>query len=82
MVRLVEANLERANLTGCKIYGISAWGVKLKDAIQRDMVITSLAKPNEPVITVDNLEVAQFIYLLLYNEKIRYVIDTVTQRSF
>ena len=31
-------------------------------------------------ITVDNLEVAQFIYLLLRNEKIRQVIDTITSR--
>jgi hypothetical protein len=32
------------------------------------------------VITVDNLEVAQFIYLLLHNEKIREVIDTITSK--
>ena len=36
---------------------------------------------NEPVITVDNLEVAQFIYLLLHNEKIRGVIDTITSKA-
>lgn len=32
------------------------------------------------MITVDNLEVAQFIYLLLNNEKIRQVIDTITSK--
>src|SRR5215207_2029801 len=32
----------------------------------------------EPEITVDNIEVAQFVYLLLHNEKIRDVIDTIT----
>lgn len=26
---------------------------------------------NEPVITVDNLEIAQFIYLLIHNEATR-----------
>jgi hypothetical protein len=31
----------------------------------------------EPAVTVDDLEVAQFVYLLLHNEKIRRVIDTV-----
>jgi hypothetical protein len=35
----------------------------------------------EPEITVDNIEVAQFIYLLLHNEKIRDVIDTVTSKA-
>ena len=34
----------------------------------------------EPEITVDNLEVAQFIYLLLHNERIRHVIDTITSK--
>jgi hypothetical protein len=32
-------------------------------------------------ITVDNIEVAQFVYLLLHNEKIRDVIDTVGKKG-
>jgi hypothetical protein len=44
---------------------------------QRDLVITQL---NEPEITVDNIEVTQFIYLPLHNEKIRDVIDTITSK--
>lgn len=75
---LVEANLEGATLTGCKIYGISAWGVKLKDAKQNDLVITP---SDQSVITVDNLEVAQFIYLILHNQKIRDVINTVANKA-
>jgi len=74
---LVETNLERAILTGCKIYGISAWELKLDDAKQNDLVIT---KPDQAAITVDNLEVAQFIYLLLHNAKIRSAIDTITSK--
>ena len=34
----------------------------------------------QPTVRVDNLEVAQFIYLLLNNEKIRSVIDTITSK--
>lgn len=34
----------------------------------------------EPTITVDNLEVAQFIYLLLHSDKVRHVIDTITSK--
>ena len=36
---------------------------------------------NDPAITVDNLEVAQFIYLMLHNQKIRDVIDTITSKA-
>jgi len=39
-----------------------------------------ITPPNEPEITVDNIEVAQFIYLMLYNQKIRDVIDTITSK--
>lgn len=41
------------------------------------MVITP---EGESAIQVDNLEVAQFIYLLLNNAKIRDVIDTITSK--
>jgi hypothetical protein len=74
---LIDTNLERTNLTGCSIYGISAWDLKLEGSKQTDLIIS---RPEEPIITVDNLEVAQFIYLLLNNEKIRDVIDTITSK--
>jgi hypothetical protein len=75
---LVETNLTDADLTGCSIYGVSAWNLKLERAKQQNLVITSR---EEPQITVDNVEVAQFVYLLLHNEKIRDVIDTVTSKA-
>ena len=74
---LVQTNFEDADLTNCRIFGVSAWGLNLKGATQRDLILTP---EEEPIITVDNLEVAQFIYLLLHNEKIRDVIDTITSK--
>ncbi len=74
---LVGTNLEKANLTACRVFGISAWDVRLEGAIQSNLVITP---QGESPIQVDNLEVAQFIYLLLNNEKIRSVIDTITSK--
>jgi uncharacterized protein YjbI with pentapeptide repeats len=74
---LVETNFTNATLQGCRVYGCSAWNLTLKGVEQRDLVIS---KEGEPQITVDNLEVAQFIYLLLNNEKIRHVIDTITSK--
>lgn len=35
---------------------------------------------DEPDIAVDDIEVAQFIYLLLNNQKIRHIIDTITSK--
>jgi hypothetical protein len=67
-----------ANLTGSRIYGVSAWGVRLKGAEQQNLIIT---REDEPEIAVDNIEVAQFVYLLLRNEKIRDVIDSIGKKG-
>lgn len=75
---LVEADLTGANLTGCRVYGVSAWNVKLEESTQQSLTITP---PNEPKITVDNIEVAQYVYLMLLNARIRDVIDTVASKA-
>jgi uncharacterized protein YjbI with pentapeptide repeats len=75
---LMDTNLTGADLTGSVIHGVSAWGLKLEGAKQQNLVIQAWG---EPEITVDNIEVAQFIYLMLHNEKIRDVIDTVTSKA-
>jgi hypothetical protein len=75
---LVETNLSKANITDCHVYGISVWNAELDESKQANLIIT---RQNESLITVDNLEVAQFIYLLLNNEKLREVIDTVTAKA-
>jgi hypothetical protein len=74
---LVDVDLTGADLTGSRIYGVSAWSLKLEGTNQQNLVIT---RRGEPEITVDNIEVAQFVYLMLHNEKIRDVIDTITSK--
>lgn len=75
---LVGTRFTRSSLTNCNVYGTSVWSVELTDAAQDNLVISA---KGEPPITVDNLEVAQFIYLLLNNSKIRDVIDTVAKKA-
>jgi len=75
---LVEINCAKATLAGCRVYGISAWNINLKEADQSGLIIT---REDEPTITVDSLEVAQFIYLLLSNEKIRDVINIIGRKG-
>jgi hypothetical protein len=75
---LVETKLEHANLTGCSIYGTSVWNVQLSNATQSNLIITD---EGEPTITVDNLEIAQFIYLLLEHKKLRDVLNSVMEKG-
>jgi len=74
---LITTNLREVNLIRCTVYGTSVWNVDLEGATQDSLVITP---DNEPTITVDNLKIAQFIYLLLNNKEIRDVIDTITSK--
>jgi hypothetical protein len=64
-------------LAGSAIYGAAVWNVTLDGATQINLRITP---DNEGEITTDNLEMAQFIYLMLHNEKIREVIDSLTSK--
>jgi uncharacterized protein YjbI with pentapeptide repeats len=74
--RLMNTDLTGADLTGCRVHGVSAWRLKLDSRTkQQNLVITDM---DEPTVTVDNIEVAQFIYLMPHNEKVRDVIDTIT----
>jgi hypothetical protein len=83
--RLIDTDLTGADLTGCRVFGISAWRLKLERAKQQNLIITQksnwLNQPDEPHITVDNIEISQFIYLMLNNQKIRDVIDTITSKA-
>lgn len=85
--QLISSNLSNANLNGCQIYGISAWGINDTNAKQTNLILSrniitksTRTLPKDPIITVDSLEVAQFVYLLLTNSKIRTIIDTVTSK--
>lgn len=73
--RLLHTRLPNADLRGCKVYGVSTWDTDLSGAKQDDLIINE-----DPTITVDHLELAQFVYLLLNNERIRDIIDTMTSK--
>lgn len=73
----VESKLAGAHLTGARVYGAAAWDLDGEPTDQSDLVIT---KADQADITVDNLKMAQFIYLMISNAEIRDVIDTLTSK--
>jgi len=75
---LVETLVEGATFDGCRVYGTSIWGLRGTPKSQVDLIFTPV---KEPPITVDNLQVAQFVYLIRDNPEIRHVIDTIGKKG-
>jgi hypothetical protein len=76
--QFVDTKLHKAVLSNCFVYGISAWNLDLEGTIQKDLIITERKKPE---ITVDDLEIAQFIFLILNNQKLKDVINSISSRG-
>jgi uncharacterized protein YjbI with pentapeptide repeats len=71
-VRLAECDLSEARLVDCLVAGIRVTRLSLDGAKQSNLV---LAFGNTYPISVDELEVAQFVSTLLESESIRKLID-------
>lgn len=76
--RLIASDFSGADLSGASVFGVSPWGMTLTDAIQNDLLITPTNA--EAAITVDDIAIAQFVYMLLTSHELRNPIDSITKR--
>jgi uncharacterized protein YjbI with pentapeptide repeats len=79
-VTMVDTKLQGADLTGCRVYGAAVWDAVTDARTQQNDLVISSPYSDAPQITVDSLDVAQFIYLLLENKRLRRVIDTISSK--
>jgi len=76
---LVGTDFRGADVSCCRVHGVSAWDLKLDQTTRQfDLVITPR---NESNVTVDDLEVAQFVYLMLSSDKIRNALTTIGEKG-
>ncbi len=75
---LIDTSLREASLRDSYIYGVSAWNIDLEGAEQRGLIIS---RRTAPLITVDDLRMAQFIYLLVNDQGLQSMINTMGRRS-
>lgn len=76
---LLRVDFRGATLSECTVHGASVWRTQIDDSTQQtELIITD---PSEPPLRVDDLEVAQFIYLLMNHRKLRNAIDSVTRKG-
>jgi uncharacterized protein YjbI with pentapeptide repeats len=74
---LLRTTVQGAIIRNANIHGVSVWGLKGQPLEQKDLTITTIG---EPLITVDDIEVGQFVYLLIHNPKIKNIIDVLTSK--
>jgi uncharacterized protein YjbI with pentapeptide repeats len=75
---LVGTDLSGCTLNGARVFGASVWNVRGEPREQTGLVVVP---PGEAHVTVDDLELAQFIYLILNNKNVRKVINTITSKA-
>jgi uncharacterized protein YjbI with pentapeptide repeats len=75
---LIDTTVDKVMFSGCRVYGISVWNLIGSPAQQKDLIITP---EGQNKITTDEIEISQFVFLLLNNAKLRKVIDTVTSKT-
>ena len=73
---LVKTDFSNTQIDGVCAYGVSVWDINLKGCKQGNITISK----SDGSITVPNIELAQFIALLLNSKKLRQVIETITSK--
>ncbi len=73
---LIKSDFSNTTIDGVMVYGTSAWDLNLDGSIQQNIYISDISSK----IIVPDIELAQFIALLVNNSKIRDIIDTITSK--
>lgn len=76
-INFVSSDFSNTVMKDCHVYGISSWDLNMENSVQNNIVIS---KEDQPLITVDSIELAQFLYLMINNAKLRNIIDTITSK--
>jgi len=72
---MLRTNLDGAVLDNCAVYGTSLWDVNMEGTRQRDL---DIMPAQQPVLSVDSLQTAQLVGMLLHHEKARYEVFSIT----
>jgi uncharacterized protein YjbI with pentapeptide repeats len=81
---LIDVKVQGTTFSNCTVYGVSTWNLIGEPLVQERLIVTPLPVPlpdNPEIISVESIEVAQFIHLIINNKKIRNFIDTVTSKT-
>ena len=72
-----NVSLSNSQIKDCFVYGLSAWDVTLENVVQENLYATKDSRS----IIAPNLEMAQFIYMLMKDNKLRSMIETISNHG-
>lgn len=75
---LSRSNLNESIIKNSTVYGVSAWDLSTEGSLQENLTITNYY--NDSTLTVDDLEIANFIYLITNNNKVANAIDNISTK--
>lgn len=78
---LAGANVDGAILREAEVYGVSAWHLRGDPADQSGLIIRESSDPEAVTTTVDDLDTAQFLFMLRENAKIADVINAASRHT-
>jgi uncharacterized protein YjbI with pentapeptide repeats len=76
---LNEADLTNALIRSSQVFGVSVWSAKLAGALQSDLRLSIVG--SEGSITVDSIQTAVVVHLLLTSGGAREMIDSITAKT-
>ena len=75
---MVETKITKAKLTGGCVHATSVCNLAGEFEEQKNLVISA---PGSPIISVDDITIAQFIYLILRHKELRRVMNVFTSKA-
>jgi uncharacterized protein YjbI with pentapeptide repeats len=79
---IAEADVTNAVFDRSEVYGASVWNLAGEPRSQKGLILWANDRDAQsPIVTVDDLETAQFLFLLMNNTKIADVIETASRKT-
>jgi hypothetical protein len=76
--QIIGADIEGTKISGCRVFAANAWDLIGEFYEQQDLILTA---GEDPVVTVDDIRIAQFIQAYLRSEAIRKAASSISFRA-
>ncbi len=81
---LVYCDFFKGSISDSSVYGANVWNINISETKQSNLIVEAYSEVSEKerygVVTVDDIELAQFINLILNNNKVANVFNTMSSK--